>query len=1531
MEFLGKTINGKYLLKEIISENPIFTRYFGHDIIAGNDVNAFVIAAPVMSRRPGDVIRFKSIAAKMKEVHHTSVIRIIEAGDFFDRAYVITEAFAGKSLAEYITKDGFFSISLEKKVSIVKCSAEALAHAHLKGVIHRAISPQFVFIDAERVLLWGFGFAHILDYPDDYAAEQLHELLDFLPPEQRGLIRRPVDERSDLYSLGVLLYVLLTGKFPFSESDFGATGFSEKVVPVREIYPDIPEVLEAIVLRLLKKEPSHRYGRAEALVYDLDQFLEGKRCFAIGQKDGVRQLNYRASLVGRKAEMERLIKIFADVRQGSGISVEVKGRAGCGKSRLIEEFKTEVEKRGGVFLEAKCHRESANTPYEALNGLFASLLKLYATSDEHTKAKIRELFAKEMTSCRKLIAKIQPGIVQVFEDTAILKNEEMEESARNAGILLARFLRSIELLGSAAVIFIDDVQWIDAASVSVISELISITERARVMVLLTSREGDESHAKLTPANAPYAASISIRLNALDALAVRGLVAEMMEESEDAVAAIADIIYQKSEGNPLYAKTVLKNIIEGGMAVFDGKIWKYTQHIDAQSIPDSLLDLLAHSARLLDETEEAVIACAAVIGKAIDYRFIARVLNIPENACVSAIEAARKLRIFKEDVPESDVIQFSHDRIMEIFLERIDPTNKKALHLKIAHALEAEEIEKEKAIFDMAHHYSEGGEFNSAVRYLYPAAVLAKDRYAYRDAARYFHKTIAMLGELGRKDDEQMIECKLELAAVDVIIGEYDEAISILDSLMPVIKQIDRRARAHLVLCQAHYRKADWKSCETHAAEGLALLGDYVPRTKNQVFFALAKEAMKHLLHLAFPFFFVRKKQGSDADHYRQIIEFYEPLGMSYALNDPLKLVWSNIHALNISERYIGASSELALSYYGVGALYISIPLFDIALKYLRKARQMNENLGNRWGLAKSLEFMGYYYEWRAEYETAIEYFEEAKRIFHELGDIKEYAMTLNGLEHCHYYRGEYARAIQINDEYYELVSRLGDEYSEGAALIYYSQYHRERGNANRAVEFVKRAADLSKSRGIWFNFCSALNELGCNELEAGNFERAIEYLEEARGPHEKHSFLKQYIVPVYVNLGQAYIDEYDARGGQVSKRDRASLMKKMLRACEVAVAKTRAWPTHHGAALRVHACAVEREGKHRIAYELFQKAKEHACRHNRPFEQLRTMVEIGNYHLKKGEASTAHAVFEEAYRLSVEIGSEQYVSRLSRLLGISVKDEKTPLERYFSKERHALLAQIGRQILEKKEARDIAETALVAVMDFVGARAGCVFVIYEGEKSFDILSSKGIERARLEELYHEIKREEKPAHRDEADPISLSHYTAFPLLRERKTLGMCLVETTFEDDNADKKDIRAIGSFLVIVAKALGSVQPVELKEQFPKELFSIATEQKVHKAIEYIKKNYTSDVSREGLAASLNINPDHLGKAFKSITGEKIGDYINRLRVEDAAKKLAESKEKIIDIAYAVGFESLSTFNRAFVKIMGISPQEYRKTKGGK
>lgn len=1529
MEFLGKTINGKYLLEEIISENPLWTRYRGRDTFAGGAVDAFVIASAVMSRRPGDVIRFKNVAAKMAEIHHPSILRVIEAGEFFDRAYVITETVEGKSLAEYLAKESGSSFSLEKKVYIVKCVAEALEQAHEKGIVHRAISPRFIFMAGERIVLGGFGFAYILEYPDDFPESELESLLGHLPPEQRGIIRRSVDERSDLYALGVLAYRLVSGALPCGRKDnFSVMPFQELPVPLRKAHPDIPEVLEKIVFRLLAKEPADRYRSAAGLAHDLEMCLQGNDDFIIGQKDGPMRVEYRATLAGRKSEMHRLEELFTLVLQGGGTSVAIVGPAGCGKSRLVEEFKEAVQFRGALFLEAKCHHETVNTPYEALYGLFNSMIELHGSGDETVASGIEELFLKETAECREFIVRLHPGFRRILKSAPGEKKSLPSESSLHHHIIIARFLRSLEKLGGALVLFIDDVQWMDAGSLEAVCALSGMLEGARVLLMLTSRGEDEFSGHGCKAGKGIEVSEVIRLGMLDAVSLRALVAGMLSEKEENVADLAGFVYAKSGGNPLFAVTILKNLIESGAVAHDGTAWKYTAKAEMMDIPLSLVDLVAESARLLGDREREVIECAAVAGKATDLALLFRVADVPEEQIVAAIDTARWLHILKEAVPGSDAIQFIHDRIMEIFLERIPPEKKKALHLKIARALNAQEYDREKILFDLAHHYSESGDWEQAVRYLYPAALLAQENHAYRDAARYFHKTIAALDELREADEGQMVECKLGLAAVDVIIGEYEEAIALLDEVLPVLERNDLRARAHLVLCQAHYRKADWKRCEAHAAAGLALLGDFVPTAKFRTILSLIRESAVHLLHVALPVLFVKTKLSTSAKQYQRIIEFYEPLGMSYALNEPIKLVRSNIHALNIAERRIGPSTELAMSYYAVGALYMSVPLFSMAGKYLESARRMNESLGSRWGLAKTLELFGYFHEWQAQYGKAIEYFEKAKQIFHELGDMKEFAMVLNGIEHCEYYSGDYDRALATNTEYYELVKRLGDEYSLGAALIYFSQYHREKGNIGEAMRCAEEARELSLRRGIWFNYCSALNELGCNAIEAGEFSQAIQFLEEAKKLHEKNTFLKQYIVPLYANLARAHLDGFLLRHGSAAEKERREAEKKIFRSCREAVSKTGRWPTHHAGALLELARAMSVFGKDGQAREHFEKARRHAGNCRRVFEELRAIVEFGNHLLRRGDGAGARARFEEAYRLSVEIGAGLYTERLSKLLGIDEREEKTPFERHLGKERHLLLAETAQRVAMLTEESELLKRSLEAVMDFTGVRHGCLLKCNPGENAFEAAAVSGMDAVQVQSLQEEVSNKTQIENDAFVIRVGDNHYMVFPVSGNEGAVGMCIIENPFQAEGFSRKDTVAVMSFMENTGKALYRLRQNQ-KMDSSRDAVSYATEQKVQKAIEYIRKNYTSDISREGLAASLDINPDHLGKAFKSITGEKIGDYINRLRVEDAAKRLAESKEKIIEIAYAVGFESLSTFNRAFGKIMGISPQEYRKTKG--
>ncbi|MCX7677890.1 MAG: AAA family ATPase [Spirochaetes bacterium] len=1520
MELVGKLINKKYYLENIVSQNALYTRYWGKDVIADHPVEIHLISGSLMSRRVSDVIRFKNVGAKLIDLSHWALLPVIEVGEFFERGYIVYERFEGRSLKELCNAGVVSNYTVAQKAELVRNIAHALAYVHQSGILHRALVPEFVFVGEKgtEVALHGFGFVYIIDWPSNYPEDLIEEIMPFFPPEQKGVIRRPIDEKSDLFSLGVMLYKLLTGRFPYDAKNLHALVFFDDLVKPRDINPDVGEVLQEIVLCLLQKEPNKRYPNAEALVSDLQRVIEGKENFRIGGEKKSLHVNYRISLYGRKKEIDLLCNNFLHAQKGMGNAVLVIGPSGSGKTRLCEEFREKVLQKGGIFFQTKCHRELIYSPYSALYGLFDSILAFYRTGDELTKDNIRKLCSACAIASCEFISKIHPDLKEILSDITAGDTCEKTEEVRNPIPTIVRFLCAFEKLGQAIVLLVDDFQWIDEGSMRVIEELVGHCANLRMMMVCTVRDEDRGFMESHRSDFVKLVDDTIFLHPLDEIDMEGFVAEMIGEERERVKKLAKEVWKMSGGNPLHAQAVLKNMVENNLLAFDGAVWEYRPETGPSDVFPSLFNLIIEQVQSFGEKERIVIECAAVIGKAVDCHLISEILDSDVEDIFCAIEKARRAHIFTESDDETHTVQFIHDRVKEIFLDNIPFERKMEIHRMVARALASMEESNESYAFEIAHHFWEANDFQNAARYLYAAAKISKEKHAYRDAERFYRRTIEALKNIGVYDGEQMIECKLELANVAVMVGECDDAIDILHEILPALATKEKRAYAHFILCTAYYRKADWKNCEAHAAKGLSILGDVVPLSKIGIIFALVKELGIHFIHVALPFIFVKRRPGAETQRYRQIVEFLEPLAMTYALNSPLKLVWSNFHALNISEKHIGPSAELATSYYAVGALYMSIPFFSIAEKYLRKAQNLNESLGSRWGLAKTLELLGYYYEWQAMFDEAITYFEKAKNIFHELGDLKEYAMVLNGLEHCYYYTAQYDRAIEINDEYYEVSRRSGDDYSLGAALIYFSQYYREKGNVEKSREYAMRARDLSKHKEIWFNYCSALNELGCCEYEMGNVTYAIEYFEKAKELHEKNNFLKQYIVPVYPNLAHAYIEKYFSNSREMGKD---ITKRKIVKACKEAIAKTRNWPTHHAAAL----CAIARYyailGKNKKAYRYFQKAIAHAKRALRPFEQIRALVALGNFHLQCGHEMDARSIFEEAYRLCVEVRCEAYGAKICQLLGVNQFDEKTPIERYLDKVRPLLYAQAARELVEKSGYEEMLAKTFETVMDISGSPCGVFVLVREHEFSQHIVANRGLVEGKYEEVNSIV--EMCVQNKQENESLEHGEFIAFPLSIDESIIGVLVIENKGSQGKLSKSDVQVISLFLKSLSQMGRSGRE---KGMYAREAISFATEQKVQKAIDYIKNNFTSDISREGLAAHLDINPDHLGKAFKLITGEKIGDYINRLRVEMAAERLIRTNEKIIEIAYAVGFESLSTFNRAFAKVMGLSPLEYRK-----
>ncbi len=939
-----------------------------------------------------------------------------------------------------------------------------------------------------------------------------------MSPEQCGVLKRPIDERSDLYSAGVIFYRLLTGALPFTGDSFFSLTHRQMIGaphPPGSLNPDIPRIVDRIAIKLLEREPGDRYQSASGLIQDLDSFLSGSLDFEPGAIDRPPRPVFRSVLVGRNNELEQLRRQYDKTMSGKGGIALITGAAGTGKSRLVEELKESILGRGGVFIGGKCRRDEMNHPYRPFREMLGAYVKDLEGGDHHRRTLVEESLRKEFAPLGKLLTDLSPELSVILGDCPPPDDLLPESGMTRFHMVLGRFFPHLAAIEGGLTIFIDDLQWADADSRHLIEEMLPGLLRSRVLFLCTHRDDDTSETPdfITRLRSNPSCS-TIILDSLDEVTTGKLIEGILTGPVDSGSAIPEIVFRKARGNPLLSIAIIKHLVENGSMTVEKGSWRLSSTDVSPELPHSIVDIIMERTRELSGMEREIIACAAVIGREFSFDLLYRLSDLSREEIVGIVDRARALHIFDDASGAGETIAFAHDRIMESFAEVIGPENRKKLHHKIACALESQgNFESGGRLFDIAHHFIEAGDRKKSIEYVFPAARKAMETHAYGEALRYLKKTVEMLIDTGEEKSNLYLDCAMELGEIYATTGEYDRAIETLREILPRIKGRSSESQAYLIICNAYYRKGDWHKCEEYAAAGLALLGDNLPRTPFVVSVATVLEMLIHLLHRAFPGIFVRKKPARKNDRYRHIIRFYEPLSMSYALNSPLKLVRATLRALNMAERRIGPSPELAMSLYAFGSICMVIPRFGLAKKYLEKALAMNTALRYEWGRAKTLELMGYLLEWQGDYSGAADYFSKSAEAFTLLGDAKELAMAINGLQHCRYYAGDYKAALETNDRYYELADRLADSYSLSAAEIYYSQYYRETGDLDAAQRHAQTAAVLSEEKNIPFNLCSALNELGCHALESGDYIRGSGSSRKGAEMYEKMGFLKQYIRP----------------------------------------------------------------------------------------------------------------------------------------------------------------------------------------------------------------------------------------------------------------------------------------------------------------------------------------------------------------------------------------------------------------------------------
>ncbi|WP_437947107.1 AAA family ATPase [Sorangium sp. So ce296] len=684
-------------------------------------------------------------------------------------------------------------------VRIAIAASAALSSAH-RAEPHGDVRPGTLLVDE------GSGTAQLVGpaAEEGVAGQQsgrhavAPEALPYMAPERTGRTSRAADHRTDLYSLGVVFYELLTGALPFQAEgviEWVHCHIARRPRPISEHAPRLPAPIRDIVMKLLAKMPEDRYQTAAALGRDLARCLRALESgqelssFPLGAGDVPEQLRIPHKLYGRHAEIASLSAAFDRVCCAAGAPelVLVVGNPGIGKSALVDELHRPVVRRHGLLVSGKADQYERGVPYAGIVQALDRFVQRMLMESKPRLAEWRRQLLHAVGDDGQIILDIVPRLERVIGPQPPVEPLPGSEAKGRFERVFRALFGAIASAEHPVVLFLDDLQWADAASLSFLVSLLSRGEIRHLLFIGAYRDNEVG------AGHPLSAAIDeiqkagvrterVTLEPLSREDVAELVADALRCGAEEARPLAGLIHDKTHGNPFFATQFLKMLDQDGLVVFDPEqlVWRWDlAKIEAARLTDDVVEMVLHELRRLPETAMLPLRLAACIGGEFEMDTLAAVCEAPQaelhERLAPAVQSGLLLR-------SGGGYAFLHDRVQQAAYLLTPEAERADVHLRIARALKARSAELGDELFAIANQYNLGAahisdpEERSAVAELNLAAGRrAKASSAYGVAAGYLTAGAALLDEASwRSDHELMLALHGELAECEHLSGNGAE-------------------------------------------------------------------------------------------------------------------------------------------------------------------------------------------------------------------------------------------------------------------------------------------------------------------------------------------------------------------------------------------------------------------------------------------------------------------------------------------------------------------------------------------------------------------------------------------------------------------------------------------------------------------------------------------------------------------------------------------------------------------------------------
>ena len=735
--------------------------------------------------------------------------------------------------------------------------AAALAQVHRRGLIHKDIKPANVLVNSVTGQVWltGFGMASRLPRERQAPAppEVIAGTLAYMAPEQTGRMNWSIDFRSDLYALGVTLYEMLTGQLPFTASDpteWVHCHIARQAEPPDERVAGIPAPLSAIVMKLLAKTAEDRYQTAAGLSVDLRkcltewEFHRDIEPFPLGADDVSDRLVAPEKLYGREHEIETLLGAFDRVvANGATELVLVSGYAGIGKSSVVNELHKALVPPRGLFASGKFDQYKRDIPYATIAQAFRSLIRPILGEREAELGRWRDFLNEALGPNGQLIVNLIPELELIIGTQPPIADLPPQDAKNRFQMVFRRFLGVFARQEHPLALFLDDLQWLDAATLDLIEHLVTHPEVRRLLLVGAYRDSEvgPAHPLMRTLEAIRNAGARVEEIVLTPLAlddIGRLVTDALHCQPERARPLAQLVHEKTSGNPFFAIQFLTALNEDGLLASDSAApaWRWDiDRIRARSYTDNVADLLVEKMRRLSVPAQEAMKQLACLGNVADVATLTLVYDETGEAMYAALwEAVYAGLLLRQE----GAYTFLHDRIQQAAYSLIPEESRADVHLRIGRALLASMAADQLAehLFDVANQLNRGAERltdrdekTQVARIDLRAGRKAKASAAYASARAYFAAGASLLSESDSNGQYELtFSLWLERAECEVLTGNFEKAEQLIGELLQrAASKLDQAAAYHLKV-QYHVLRSENQQAVDSALSCVSLFGIDLP-------------------------------------------------------------------------------------------------------------------------------------------------------------------------------------------------------------------------------------------------------------------------------------------------------------------------------------------------------------------------------------------------------------------------------------------------------------------------------------------------------------------------------------------------------------------------------------------------------------------------------------------------------------------------------------------------------------------------------